>query len=42
MEDDTKKGILPTVLSVSRFLLGALHRSKFANFCQDLMQSHLL
>ena len=29
-------------LSESRFLLGALHRrSKFANFCHDLMQNHL-
>ena len=29
-------------LSESRFLLDALHRrSKFANFCHDLMQNHL-
>ena len=29
-------------LSESCFLLGALHkRSKFANFCHDLMQNHL-
>ena len=29
-------------LSKSRFLLGALiRRSKFANFCHDLMQNHL-
>ena len=28
--------------SESRFLLDALHRrSKFANFCHDLMQNHL-
>ena len=30
-------------ISESRFLLDALHRrSKFANFCLDLMQNHLL
>ena len=29
-------------LSESRFLLDALHRrSKFENFCQDLMYNHL-
>ena len=29
-------------LSVSHFLLGALHRRKnFANFCHELMQNHL-
>ena len=28
-------------LSESRFLLGALNRSKFVNFCHDLMQNHL-
>ena len=28
-------------LSESRFLFDALHRSKFANFCNDLMQNHL-
>ena len=29
-------------LSESHFLLGALNRrSKFANFCHDLMQNHL-
>ena len=29
-------------ISESRFLLGDLHRrSKFANFCHDLMQNHL-
>ena len=28
--------------SESRFLLGALHRrSKFENFCHDIMQNHL-
>ena len=33
-----------TVLSTSfrkSFLLGALNRSKFVNFCHDLMQNHL-
>ena len=29
-------------LSESRFLFGTLHRrSKFTNFCNDLMQNHL-
>ena len=28
-------------ISESRFWLGALHRSKFSNFCHDLLQNHL-